>query len=69
MTRLCEKVVPAASVIPLKSSLFIPFSRWSKRALCFQFFFKPPQHKNFVLLMEQEKEYITADRAHLHGVK
>jgi len=44
-------------------------SSWSKRALCFWFFFKPPQHKNFVLLMEQEKEYITADRINNHGVE
>ena len=65
MTRLCEKVVPAASVIPLKSSLY----KWSKIALYFWFFFKPPQYKNFVLLMEQEKEYITADRIIHHGVE
>ena len=42
MTRLCEKVVPAASVIPLKSSLSFKVGMIKgKRALCFWFFVKP----------------------------
>ena len=38
MTRLCEKVVPAASVIPLKSSLSYGMIK-GKKALCFWFWF------------------------------
>ena len=68
MTRLCEKVVPAASVIPLKSSLIFDGVKELFISL-YMSFFKPPQHLNFVLLMEQEKEYITADRVILNGVE